>query len=612
MQNRNIIAAIVLLIFLMLFATRLYFWCLHPLLLWADQAVYLEMAQLLLSGMMPYRDFFDFNPPLIIYLSVLPILLSKLVHIPATFAFTLTINATLFCVSTVMLYMAYKARESFPLLSSLPMLAGFMLFNQSLLTDIGQREHIFVLLDFPYFLLRAFKYMGAKVDRRLPLLIGALAGLGLALKPQFLLLALAAELALFLSFKKSDLLKSAEFRALLAVLAIYLLHFVIYSGSALSVIVDQVIPTYLGGFEWFADPLHKLVAADSPDFYFSFLFILTTLLVALPLRDKPLVFPLYALTIGATVIYLAGGSAWSYRLLPALCACYMLLGLLVGALAERFNRYSSALLELSLVFSAFLLTLGYCLHSLALYKEESNGPLFSLSELGYTGTNPRGELSLVLFTILKQSASDDRVLFVGTGILPGYPAILQSGRKPASRYLYGMVLPMLKTCADRQGGKFKETLLHVVDNLGEDILKNRPALIFIQKMPVAALLSEYDFARRYLLGYENIGEVEDCFVYKYNGALSYPREFDATARRRAVISLLAGKSLKEVAKETGVAEAKLAQWLKQASDSLDKSVSDNPEDESSVLQENKALKAKLIKLEDDNALLRKQVLPQSK
>jgi hypothetical protein len=46
-----------------------------------DNSMYLQYAQLLLQGQTPFVDFTDVNPPLIIYLSVLPVFISNLVNV---------------------------------------------------------------------------------------------------------------------------------------------------------------------------------------------------------------------------------------------------------------------------------------------------------------------------------------------------------------------------------------------------------------------------------------------------------------------------------------------------------------------------------------------------
>ncbi len=50
----------------------------HPLLGQPDQCMYLSMADLLMAGRLPYVDCFDNNPPLIIYLGVIPMVVAKL------------------------------------------------------------------------------------------------------------------------------------------------------------------------------------------------------------------------------------------------------------------------------------------------------------------------------------------------------------------------------------------------------------------------------------------------------------------------------------------------------------------------------------------------------
>ena len=157
----NILALSVLaLSFLILLFNRLIFWLYHPLFVWTDQSVYLEIAQLILQGKIPYLDVFDFNPPLIMYLNVIPVLVSKALHVPAPLGLSLTIIflSAFSCASAA--WLAFKNR----MVCSPIVLFSLIFFfcplpTQGLDTDMGQREHIFMLLYLPFLIGR-----GADLD----------------------------------------------------------------------------------------------------------------------------------------------------------------------------------------------------------------------------------------------------------------------------------------------------------------------------------------------------------------------------------------------------------------------------------------------------------------
>ena len=58
----------------------------------------------------------------------------------------------------------------------------------------GQREHTFMLLYMPFFLLRWARYQGQHFSRTLAVTIGLFAALGVCLKPHFVVIAAVCEL----------------------------------------------------------------------------------------------------------------------------------------------------------------------------------------------------------------------------------------------------------------------------------------------------------------------------------------------------------------------------------------------------------------------------------
>ncbi|HMY02717.1 MAG TPA: hypothetical protein PKA48_05155, partial [Candidatus Obscuribacter sp.] len=67
---------------LLLSGANFLYWSMHPLSISADQSVYVQSGLLLLQGKVPYLDFFDFNPPLIVYLNVIPVLVARALALP--------------------------------------------------------------------------------------------------------------------------------------------------------------------------------------------------------------------------------------------------------------------------------------------------------------------------------------------------------------------------------------------------------------------------------------------------------------------------------------------------------------------------------------------------
>lgn len=64
---------------------------LHHVCINLDSAGYVQAGQMLLEGQVPYVDFYDINPPWVMYVHVLPALASQWLAISPTLAFALFI-----------------------------------------------------------------------------------------------------------------------------------------------------------------------------------------------------------------------------------------------------------------------------------------------------------------------------------------------------------------------------------------------------------------------------------------------------------------------------------------------------------------------------------------
>ena len=77
--------------FCCLFAVLFYVLITHPLRINHDVAILLQTGQLLWEGKIPYVDFIELDPPMIMYLNTIPIMISKAFGINSILALSLTI-----------------------------------------------------------------------------------------------------------------------------------------------------------------------------------------------------------------------------------------------------------------------------------------------------------------------------------------------------------------------------------------------------------------------------------------------------------------------------------------------------------------------------------------
>lgn len=518
----SMVIAAALYLLAIFFAYRLPFWFSHPLLIWADQSVYLAMADLVLHGQKPYIDFFDFNPPLIIYLNVIPVWLSAVLKQPIILmfdCFVYAVTAVSLCLTAIQVYLNRNTASKSILLF---LLFVPLLCTQTMLFNFGQREHLFVLAYFPFMLMRVLRATedGIRPPALLSLVTGLFAAVGLALKPQFLVTALIVELALFIECrraKRGDIWRTSnELTSAAAFIVLYICAFAIFLHDGFVEFFSQSLPLYLHGSKFYR--IGFIESLMSLRDFSAIYYCLCAALIAFFVSRKSLysyIFLVFALV--SLISYLQAGTIYSYRAIPVLSGSYMVL---LVALAQFMEKILSGfrtrvafvvLLILSSTFYCYSQAMN-CRFDPSLGEEVS----LDLTEIGYPQIGKIQAVSPVLEVILKNSKPSDSVLFLSEGVRPGFPATLQSKRQSASRYLHGMIMPMLLMSIPYNRPKYSAMLQKVVDDYGRDIAAQKPALIFVDQQYIEPLLAQYHFISRYMADYERLTSLEQLrmIVYK--------------------------------------------------------------------------------------------------
>lgn len=150
------------------------------------------------AGERLYVDLIDVNPPLVFILGLLPVLIRQWTGLPEPAALIACVAATsILSTFVVWRLLAWRAGqlgrgEPGTLTSILVPLA--LLFALLTPGELGQREHLMVVLTVPYVVLTALRLEGRRVPLVIALGIAMAAAAGFALKPFFLLVPALIEL----------------------------------------------------------------------------------------------------------------------------------------------------------------------------------------------------------------------------------------------------------------------------------------------------------------------------------------------------------------------------------------------------------------------------------
>ncbi len=516
-MNPNFLLVLSIIVLGTIFSGIAAFWINHPLLQYPDQSMYLAMADQFLNGKKPYVDMVDFNPPLIMYISIVPALIARALHIHIILAFncfTLGLIMLSMILAGIIMYQERFKQEAF---FYLPLLIGFLMSSQNLVTDFGQREHFLLITYFPFFILRYFRWQNAPINRYLAICCGLYAALCLSLKPHFLLIAAAPELVYLLQNRRWRTLFAPEVLAVAALGMLYAVHFVFLDPSVLDQFFNFVVPLVKNGYDYYTVSLLKTLADFGRDD--SYLLALILIVALLLRRACPFIAPVAAFTLGSLAIYLVALQNWSHHWLPVSFGMRVIIALVVAVII----KFLSARSLINLYMMSILGGVALIVYVVGTLKLSLPDPVytkyFDLTKIGMNGRCPYDDLGPWADVITNYSKIGEPILFISDAIAPGYPGTLQTFREPASRYMHGMPLMMAQYLAkDKMVVENRPIFLtffnRIIDEYAADIAKNKPALIVIRNSGIIIPLDETKFIQTYMCDYEKVDTIDEHFIYR--------------------------------------------------------------------------------------------------
>lgn len=288
------------------------------------------------------REFFDPNPPMILYLYFPIVWLSQhtfLNTIQSIWAYTFFVGIVSWLISFKYVDLIFSGKN----LEKTLLLAAIA-FSYFILPvyEFAQREHFVVMLTTPYIfsainLLTGIQYSVAprwqvKRDRQgvrclFSLIVGFLAGIGFAIKPFFLIIPLFIEIYLFFKGRNLKNLFRLENGMLLLTVLFYFLSIYLFSPEYYSFILPFVSHFYTGyatvsRWELFSAPV-VLVCMVS-----LVLAMVTTYLVTV----SDVIWILVIVTLSYLLFFFSSAQPWYYHIIPALSYSLMSLAIIFAML----------------------------------------------------------------------------------------------------------------------------------------------------------------------------------------------------------------------------------------------------------------------------------------
>lgn len=497
--------------------------------------MYLHMAELMLDGAVPYVDFVEINPPLVIYLSAVPVVIARAVGVGVVQVFNILLamfaGYGAWALVRHLPRIAPKVTEPYRHLvaciwlgfSFLILIAGHWSLPTVVTgTDYGQREHLIALGYVPFLALRVVRHRvpDADLSRAEAVVSGALAGVMLCLKPHYIGAAAAVELYLLVECKRFRPLRAPEVIAACAMGIAYAVHFAFVPAAMRDAFFGRWLPlasSRYAAYHWPWDHVFSLRTLHVS--------WLLPLALFLPWREPyrsiarraapPAVFAL-----GASVVMIVQHKGWPYHVIPMTAGITLTLALVLAEVMQhqeegthegqgRLWRIQRAIVHVRAPLAIVLI-----------------GAWFA-SVVRLSPALFRRFTSPTLAVIRRVTDEGDAVMYVSTAVQTVYAEQFHSRRRPGSRYHWTFPIAYLfegkRVRRDRKqlyqppAGREdeNETLLH---ELVTDVKLREPKLVFVWRSPgcqgcpagfsIASYLRHHRFEQRALGGYfmaERIG-----------------------------------------------------------------------------------------------------------
>lgn len=464
--------------------TFLYDLCVHTGDLASGPAMRLAISEKILSGQLPYVQFFSLDTPWLLYLSCLPArvneilagmhLMQPLVPMTKIIFFLLTLVSLL--LSLCML--ARRVRENPAdaelrlLLYSLPL--AILLGNYFVRFQLGEAQHLFAIFLLPYLLARWLSYRDEKSAAESPVVLicaGILCALFTSGDFLFYIVIAMTELALALAFGKVVGDRALGAFALLTVILWGTAFF--WPKEVQEAFTRWIVPLRFAKLLAYDEALSSINCA--PDNRFTLCFFALTTVLAVLLKDKvKLLGLLAALSALGIFAYALECEGFSSGLVLANFICVLVL--VVSLLYLVLKGFESAGLAKNIP-AVILLTVSLSASYFFFQKSQSAID----TALGLPVNIRKNGLPDLQEILNSMSAAGDNVLVLCDFANASYPSLIYYDRKQYGFCTYGKPIHLFRLLA--QTGRLSPALQEyqklIREKLQADIESGKAKVIFV-------------------------------------------------------------------------------------------------------------------------------------
>lgn len=439
-----------------------------------DVAYTLYTTGQMLDGSKLYRDILDVNPPLVWFQALPSVAVARAIDVSEITVYRIYIFAlialSLFLANVVL----RKLLEDEPAETRRVLLIALALLLTLWGGDFSQREHIMTVLVMPYILLTAAAARGGTVSWPAAVAIGACAGLGVALKPYFLLLPVVLELYLMASRRRWMTWLRPEALTLGALGAAYVASAAVFTPEYFTHMLPIGLEVY---WAYNSEPARVFTAVALGAAIPLPAILLLSAGGHRPVPQLQWVFGLAAAALAVSCV--AQFKGWSYHIYPtfvvlATWALFLAVTRLAGnsrhGRSFRWARLGPVILGAAVLFVPICITLFQ-------YPALIFGP----------GQYVRPVDTWV--ALIEEHAEDDSIFAFSSSIAPMFPAVNHTETEWASRSCCLWMLPAVIRARAAEAGlpaamaRLDEIEAYQRELVIEDLLQWRPALVFVDIRP---------------------------------------------------------------------------------------------------------------------------------